>query len=106
MKLNTPFQDEVCEFTNIKKTPLTSLELRITKQFGEIINKFKILYHGWEMDGYGYIVQEGGKRQIVTTNHNQPMIVSADFLISKIKEYEESVKETKKIIEIFKNGKN
>jgi len=106
MKLNIPFHDEVCEFTDIKKTPLTSLELRITKQFGEIINKFKILYHGWEMDGYGYIVQGKDKKQIVVTNHNQPMLVNTGFLISKIKEYEEVINETNKVIENFENGTN
>lgn len=106
MKLDIPFHDEVCEFTPIKKQPLTSLELRITEQFGKIINKFKVLYHGWEIDGYGYIVTDGNTNKIVVTNHNQPMIVDTNYLNAKIREYGHAILETNEAIKIFKNGTN
>ena len=105
MKLNIPFHDEVCEFTEIKKQPATSSEMLITKQFGTIVKRFKILYCGWEMDSCGYIVNGGAVNKIVVTNHGQPMVVDSGYLNAKIKEYEDAIEDTKEAIKISQNGR-
>jgi hypothetical protein len=105
MKLDIPYHDEVCEFTSIKEQPLTSLELKITKQFGTIVKKFKILYCGWEMDSCGYIVNDGSVNKIIVTNHCQPMVVDSSYLNAKIREYGDAILETNEAIKISQNGK-
>jgi hypothetical protein len=84
---------------------LSQLEVRITEKYGTILNKFRILNHNWEMDGYGYVVDAGAERKIIATNHNRPVEVGTEFLNYKIKEYEDAIKESKDIIEIVQNGK-
>ena len=42
MKLDIPFHDEVCEYTEIKKTEKTSLDLKVENKYGKILHKFKI----------------------------------------------------------------
>jgi len=85
---------------------LTTLDLKVIEKYGKIINKFKILYYDWEMDNHGYVVTDGNRNMIVTTNHGRLMETSVDYLKHKISEYEYAVNETKKAIEIFENGKN
>jgi len=85
---------------------LTTLDLKVIEKYGKIISKFKILYYDWEMDNDGYIVTDGNKNMIITTNHGRLMETSVDYLKQKIKEYEYAINETKKSIEIFQNGKN
>jgi hypothetical protein len=105
MKLDIPFPDEVCEFTELRKQPLTSLELRIIERFGKIQNKFQILHHGWEMDSYGYVVTDGSSKKLIVTNHSRPVEMTADYLRHKIKEYENAIEQTKNIINLIENGK-
>ncbi len=105
MKLDIPFHDEVCEFTEIKKQPLTSSGIKISEQFGQILNKFPILHHGWEMDSYGYVVANGTTKKLIVTNHSKPLEMTADYLRYKINEYENVIKETKDVIEIIESEK-
>lgn len=106
MKLDIPFHDEVCEFTNIKKTEKTSLDLKVERRYGKIIHKFRIFYYDWEMDNYGYVVNDGTKNKLITTNHGKLEEFDLDFLFHKIKEYENVIEQTKKAIQIFENGKD
>lgn len=79
------------------------IEEKIKEKFGKIVFKFKILNHEWEMDGYGYVIDDGvDYRKIVVTDHGKLKIADKDYLANKIKEYEEIIKETKKAINLFK----
>ena len=84
---------------------MTPLELRIAEQFGRILNKFRIFHHEWEMDGYGYVVENDSTKKLIVCNHNKPLEMTADYLRYKIKEYEDVIEETKDAIEIIENGK-
>jgi hypothetical protein len=88
------------------KEPLTTLELRIIEQFGKIVKKFRILHHGWDMDGYGYIVADGKINKIVTTDHGKPFVVDSSYLNTKIREYGDVILEIDEAIKISKNEKN
>jgi hypothetical protein len=81
---------------------MNSTEKRIENDFGKIVSKFKILTHEWEMDGYGYIVNDGTRNKIVITNHNKPMVANTDFLHSKIKQYKEIIQETERALFLVK----
>jgi hypothetical protein len=85
---------------------MTSLELKIAEQFGQILNKFRIFHHEWETDGYGYVVENNSTKKLIVCNHNKPQEMTADYLRYKIKEYEDVIKETKDAIEIIENGKH
>ena len=103
MKLDIPFRDEVCEFTKTENR--TSLDLKVEERFGKIVHKFKIFYYDWEMDNYGYVVRDGAKNKLVTTNHGRLMEIGPDYLRHKIKEYEDAITDTKEAIRILENGK-
>ena len=72
------------------------LEQKVEDKFGNIIYKFSILHHNWECDGYGYIVEKDGKRDIVLSNHGNLYISSAQELQIKLAEYTKVVFDTKK----------
>ena len=78
------------------------IEKTIEKDFGKIVSKFRILTHEWEMDGYGYIVNDGTSIKVVATNHNKPMVVNKDYLNSKIREYKETIQETERAMFLLK----
>ncbi len=107
MKLDIPFSDELCEFTDIKKLEKTSLDLKIEQKYGTIIYKFKILHYNWETDNYGYVViDSNGNKILVTTNHGRLMVVGVDYIKHKIKEYENVIECTEQAIKFFENGKH
>jgi hypothetical protein len=88
------------------KTYFSPMELKIIEQYGQILNKFRIMHHEWEMDGYGYIVtKDGVTTKLIITDHGKPIESVVDYLRSKIDEYENTIKETRDIIDILTNSK-
>jgi hypothetical protein len=83
----------------------TTFENKITEKYGTIVSKFKILHYDWEMDNHGYVVNDGCKNKIITTNHGRLMETGIDYLRYKIKEYENAIEDTKEAIKISQNGK-
>jgi hypothetical protein len=80
----------------------SAVEKKIEKDFGEIISKFRILHHQWEMDGYGYIINSGTGHKLVITDHGKPLIVGRDYLINKLKGYNDIVQNTEKVLSLIK----
>ena len=84
----------------------TILEQKVTDQFGDIIYKFPVLHHNWECDGYGYIVEKEGKREVILSNHSNLYISSIQELQVKLAEYTKFTYDTKKAITLLiKHGK-
>lgn len=83
----------------------TSLDSKVEQKYGTILKKFNILYYDWEMDSVGYVVNDGTRNMMVTTNHGRLTEVSPDYFNHKIKEYEYAIKDTKDAIKLFENGK-
>jgi hypothetical protein len=90
----------------MKEQQLTSLEHGISEHFGRIIKKFRILHHGWEMDAYGYITNDGDQNRIIVTNHNRPMVVTTAYLDTLIEKYKHEIENTKEAIRLAYNGSN
>jgi len=81
------------------------LEQKVKEQFGEIIYKFPVFHHNWECDGYGYIVERNGERDVILSNHSNLYKSSIKELEQKIGEYKKVEFETKKAITLLtKNG--
>lgn len=80
----------------------TPWEIKIEKEFGKIISKFRILHHEWEMDGYGYVIQTEEGKKIVTTNHGKPLVVDKTYTDLRIKEYKEVIQETERALFLIK----
>jgi hypothetical protein len=89
------------EYLNSAKTKNT-MEKKIENDFGKIISKFKILNHEWEMDGYGYIVNDGTQNKVVITNHNKPIVANVEYIHAKIREYKETIQETERALFLIK----
>ena len=79
---------------------------RTEEQFGKVIFEFPVLWHNWECDGYGYIVEKDGKRDVILSNHSNLYISSVEELHTKLAEYTKVKFETKKAIALAtKHGK-
>jgi hypothetical protein len=99
--------DEIPPYTgheNIVSEYLCPQEKKIEKDFGKIISKFKILHHEWEMDGYGYIVNDNfiDCKKIIVTNHGKPIVVDKDHLNNIISSYKEVIQETQRALFLIK----
>jgi hypothetical protein len=81
---------------------LNSTEQKIEKEFGKIVSKFKILTHEWEMDGYGYVINDKNDKRIIVTNHGNPMIVDSNYLNDIISGYKERIQETQRALFLMK----
>jgi hypothetical protein len=81
---------------------LNSTEKKIEKEFGKIVSKFKILTHEWEMDGYGYVINDKNDKRIIVTNHGKPMIVDRNYLNDIISGYKERIQETQRALFLIK----
>ena len=94
---------------------MTTIDQQITEQFGKIIKKFPILHHGWEGDGYGYVVgniehkySEEKKYlgpfcdyRLILTNHSKPYEAKSDELFSKIEYYKHIIDETNEALKLL-----
>lgn len=94
---------------------LPIMDQRIEEQFGKIIKKFPILHHGWDGDGYGYVVgnvehkysnEESYlgpfcKYKLILTNHSKPYEADVSELRQKVIEYQQMIGETSEAINIL-----
>jgi hypothetical protein len=92
---------------------MTTIDQQITEQFGKIIKKFPILHHGWEGDGYGYVVANVEsvetdvftgpliRPKLILTNHSKPYESDASELRKKIVEYQNIIGETNEALELL-----
>ena len=82
------------------------MENQVETKFGKTLFKFPVLHLGWEADGWGYVVERDGKREIILSNHGTFYVSSVKELESKIAEYTKVKFETKKAITLVtKDGK-
>ena len=86
----------------INEVPKTKLEKKIENTFGKILYKFPVYHHQWEMDGYGFIVDDGKcYKKVIMTNHGEPYISSFRELRKKIEEYMGVINKTEKAMEHY-----
>jgi len=82
------------------------MENQVEKKFGKTLFRFPVLHLGWEADGWGYVVERDGKREIILSNHGNFYVASVKELELKIAEYTKVKFETKKAITLVtKDGK-
>ena len=82
--------------------PMSGIDSKIEKNLGKIVAKFKILHHEWEMDGYGYIIDNQGENQLVISDHGAIRIVDKEHLNELIKNYKEIIQETERAMFLLK----
>lgn len=80
---------------------LTIMDQQIEEQFGKIIKKFPILHHGWDGDGYGYVVDNIQEKNLILTNHSKPYKADVSELRQKVIEYQQMIGETNEAINIL-----
>ena len=92
---------------------MTTIDKQITEQFGKIIKKFPILHHGWDGDGYGYIVANIQNVEtevfsgplitpkLILTNHSKPYEAKSDELFSKIDYYKHIIEDTNEALKLL-----
>ena len=82
------------------------MENQVENKFGKTLFRFPVLHLGWEADGWGYVVERDGKREIILSNHGNFYVASVKELELKIAEYTKVKFETKKAITLVtKDGK-
>jgi len=84
-------------FTKVKSTE----EEKIEKTYGKTIFKFPVLHLGWEADGWGYVIDRDGEREVILSNHGKFYTASIKELEQKLAEYKKVEFETKKAITLL-----
>jgi hypothetical protein len=84
---------------DLKQTPLH--KEKIESKYGKIIYSFPVFHHNWELDGYGFVVEDTTGRKIILTNHNQAYEASKNEIMSKIAEYTKLISDTKKALYLY-----
>jgi hypothetical protein len=76
---------------------------QMVEKLGKTIFKFPVLHLGWEADGWGYVVEKEGSREILLSNHGNFYVASVKELEQKLAEYTKVKFETKKAIALATN---
>ena len=76
---------------------------QIDEKLGKTIFKFPVLHLGWEADGWGYVVEKDGSREVILSNHGKFYTASIKELEQKVAEYTKVKFETKKAIALANN---
>lgn len=100
MEASVKYPEIVGSWDDVK--PTSGIESKIEKNLGKIVAKFKILHHEWEMDGYGYIIDSQGEKQLVISDHGTVRIVDKEHLNELIKNYKEVIQETERALFLLK----
>ena len=100
MEASVKYPEIVGSWDDVK--PTNGIESKIEKNLGKIVAKFKILHHEWEMDGYGYIIDNQGEKQLVISDHGAIRIADKEHLNELIKNYKEIIQETERALFLLK----
>lgn len=100
MEASVKYPEIVGSWDDVK--PTSGIESKIEKNLGKIVTKFKILHHEWEMDGYGYIIDDQGEKQLVISDHGAVRIADKEHLNELIKNYKEVIQETEGALFLLK----
>lgn len=76
---------------------------QMVEKLGKTIFKFPVLHLGWEADGWGYVVEKDGLREVILSNHDKFYTASIKELEQKVAEYTKVKFETKKAIALATN---
>jgi hypothetical protein len=80
----------------------TYLEKKIEEKYGKVISKFPIHRHEWEIDGYGYIVENKNVRNIILTDHGNPYTSNIKELESLVASYKDVIQKTERAMFLLK----
>lgn len=100
MEASVKYPEIIGSWDDVK--PASTIESKIEKNLGKIVAKFKILHHEWEMDGYGYIIDNQGEKQLAISDHGAIRIVDKEYLNGLIKNYKEIIQETERALFLLK----
>lgn len=65
------------------------------------IEKCDVLWSGWECDNTAWIVEHEGQKKLVASNHGNTYFAERSFLEKKIKEYEQAIANSKKVLSLI-----
>ena len=60
-----------------------------------------VLWAGWECDYYAWVVEDEGKKKLVTSDNGHRSFSDKEFLINKIKEYEKAIEDSTRLISLL-----
>jgi hypothetical protein len=75
---------------------------KIENKYGKIVFEFSILHDNWEGDHIGYVVDNGGSKILILTNHGVDYMADPYELEMKIAEYQNTIMQTKKALTLLK----
>jgi hypothetical protein len=73
------------------------------EKLGKTIFRFPVLHLGWEADGWGYVIEKEGTREVILSNHGKFYTACIKELEQKVAEYTKVKFETKKAIALVTN---
>jgi hypothetical protein len=79
-----------------------ALKITVENKNYVAIDMCEVLWSGWECDANAWIVEDEGKKKLVTSNHGSLYFEDASFLENKIKEYEAAIEKSKEMLALLK----
>lgn len=67
------------------------------------IDHTDVYWTGWECDNIAWVVNLDNKNTLLTTNHGDVQITDKKFLEGKIKEYEEAIANSKRLLNLLED---
>ena len=77
----------------------------VLKSFGaqaKISYEFPVLYHQWECDGFGFVIEHDGDKSLVLSNHGSPFVADASHLEDRLAYYRNVTAATITAIDVMK----
>lgn len=68
--------------------------------------KCDVLWSGWECDATAWVVNDGGQRRLVHTNHGEAYFAEASFLEERIAEYRAAIAESEAMLALLGKENN
>jgi hypothetical protein len=84
--------------------PKKAIENRLGIKLAKVLCTSKVLYSGWELDPYMYLIEDiSGKKFVITTNHGSWCLANKDFLTDNIDFYNEVILSTQNMLKLLES---
>lgn len=94
---------ELAEF-KIAEAKEKELEIEVEGKHFKATDICDVLWAGWESDDRAWVVMDEGQAKLVASNHGELTFVEPEFLENKIKEYQQVIEDSHRLLAYLKKS--
>lgn len=79
------------------------LEVQVGERTFTAESVIEVLWHGWECDGYAWLVRDEGVARLVTTDHGTAKFSDREMLQERLKAYQDAIAQTQAMLDSLDN---